>query len=268
MAKGRGGDGILVASMTTATQLAAHGYDLASCGFAAAADRNVYQFLAAPLARAVIETLDDPSASILDVAAGTGAVGRHFPTVIALDVTGEQLRRNQARCRVEADGQRLPFRDSSFGAAVCGFGINHVTDPMVLLTEMARVAPVVGVSTWLRPEVAYRPKQVVFAALARRCGRVRSALGELLDRYGDAVGSVDAVTHLLVSSGLESQVRAVQVEIPWPGVDAYLDYRLSMPTSSSAQDHALRNELRQELLGLSAEDLVWRPRIIVGIGRV
>ena len=200
---------------------------------------------------------------VLDVAAGSGAVGRHLARAVAVDVSLEQLRRNKdAWLRVRADGERLPFRADSFAAAVCGFGINHVADPGRLLREMGRVAPVVGVSTWQRPERPYPPKQAVFDCLARRAGGPRSAVGELLDGYSDAVGSVDAVAELLRGAELASRGRlASEVEVPWPGVDAYLDYRLSMPTSAPAVDDAdLRAELREVLGKLPLAALTWRRR--------
>jgi SAM-dependent methyltransferase len=246
----------------------AESYDRAAAGFAGAADRHVYRLLAAPLVAAVARVADVGAGTMLDVAAGTGAVGRHFTRTVAVDVSLEQLRHNHSRLRVRADGQGLPFRDGCFAAAVCGFGVNHLADPAALVREMARVSPVVGVSTWQRPEVPYAPKQVVFEVLARRAGGARSAAGVLLDRYTAAVGSVDAVATLLRSNGLRGDVQVAEVEVPWPGIDAYLDYRLSMPSTTEVLgDAGLRAELQGALASLPAATLTWRPAIIVGVGR-
>ena len=258
----------MVALVTTPGRLVAQSYDRAAEGFAAAADQHVYRLLAAPLVAAVARVADIGAGTVLDVAAGTGAVGRHFPRAVAVDLSFEQLRHNDARRRVGADGERLPFRDQCFAAAVCGFGVNHVADPAALVQEMARVSPVVGLSTWQRPEVPYAPKQVVFEVLARRTGGARSAAGLLLDRYTAAVGSVDAVASLIRADCASGDVHVAEVEIPWPGIDAYLDYRLSMPTSVQVLDDAgLRTELRDALASLPTEALTWRPGIIVGVGR-
>ena len=252
----------------SARRLVAEGYDRAASRFADAADRHVYRRLAAPLVEEVGRRSGPSAGIVLDVAAGAGAVGRSFPRAVAVDFSLGQLRHNPAPWRVRADGERLPFRADSFAAAVCGFAVNHVAEPAALVGEMARVAPVVGVSTWQQPNVPYPPKQVVFDVLARRAGRSRSPVGELLDHYGDAVGSVDAIARLLQDAGLESQVDAVEVEIPWPGVDAYLDYRLAMPTSPSVSDDAaLRAELWEALDALPPSALRRHPTIIVGVGR-
>ncbi|MCA1841646.1 MAG: methyltransferase domain-containing protein [Actinobacteria bacterium] len=260
--------GVTPPDQRSVPRLIAESYDLAASRFAGAADQQVYRLLAAPLAEAVGRVADTSGATVLDVAAGSGAVGRHFARAVAVDVSVEQLRRNGARLRVRADGERLPFRGDSFTAAVCGFGVNHVADPGGLVREMARVAPVVGVSTWQRPEPPYPPKQVVFDILVRRAGRPRSAVGELVDRYGDSVGSVAAIAALLGAAGLESRVDVVEVEVPWPGIDAYLDYRLSMPTSAPVVDDAdLRAELRHALGALSPASLAWHAGIVVGVGR-
>ena len=259
--------GAVVAVVNPSGQLVTASYDRAAPGFAAAADLHVYRLLAAPLVAAVARVVDVSTVTVLDVAAGTGAVGRHFPRAVAVDLSLEQLRHNVARLRVRADAQDIPFRARSFAAAVCGFGVNHVANPAALVREMARVAAVVGVSTWQRPEVPYLPKQVVFEVLARRAGAARSAAGLLLDRYTEAVGSVDAVATLLRSSGVPGVVEVAEVEVPWPGIDAYLDYRLSMPSSARVvDDDELRTELRDALGALPADTLVWRPRIIVGVG--
>lgn len=258
----------MVSGLTSSRRLVAESYDRAASGFAEAADQHVYRLLAVPLVEAIASMVVEHSGTVLDVAAGTGAVGRHFAQTVAVDVSVEQLRRNHGPQRVRADGERLPFRAGSFVAAVCGFGINHVANPAGLAREMARVAPVVGVSTWQRPEVPYAPKRAVFDVLARRSGSARSAAGELVDRYTDAVGSVDVVEAVLASAGLRTEVGVTAVEVPWPGVDAYLDYRLSMPSSAQVLDDAgLRAELRDALCSLPPEALIWRPGIIVGVGR-
>jgi SAM-dependent methyltransferase len=226
----------------------------------------VYGALAAPLAA----ELGAPGAdgSTLDVAAGSGALGGYFTEVVALDLAPGQLRRNPAAMRVLADAARLPFPADSFPRAGCAFGINNVDDPGALVREMARVARVVGLSTWRRPEQRHEPKEIVYDALERQVGSSRSEIGGHLDRLTAAVGSTAAVTALLEGAGLAADVQEVEVEIPWPGAAAYLGYRLAMPATATPRDlGALRADVIPRLEALAPEQLAWRPRVIVGIGR-
>ena len=64
-------------------------------------------------------------------------------------------------------------------------------------TWFERVAPVVGLLTWARPEEHYAPKQIVLDAVERHAGRFRTEAGDLIDEMTDATGSVVAVTGLL-----------------------------------------------------------------------
>lgn len=257
----------MVTDVSASRRLVADSYDRVASAFAESADQRVYRFLAAPLVTRVGRCADTAAGVVLDVAAGTGAVGRQFPSTVATDISLEQLGYNTARRRVLADGERLPFRSDSFVAAVAGFGINHFADPTTLLAEMSRVAPVVGVTTWQRPDATFVPKQLVLDALASRAGGPRSPVGEALDRYGDEIGSVTAVEAALAAAGMAPNVVSVEVEVPWPGVDAYLDYRLTMPSVPEVDDAAeVRTELREALGALPPKSLIWRPRIIVGVG--
>ena len=119
----------MVAVMTTdagrARRLFAEAYDASAAGFARSADRLVYAYLARPLARALAEA-DGP---VLDVAAGSGALGRLLPAAVALDLSAAQLRHNPLPARLQGDAERLPFRDDAFAAAGCAFGDAHFPDP-------------------------------------------------------------------------------------------------------------------------------------------
>jgi SAM-dependent methyltransferase len=244
----------------------AESYDAAADGFADLAAPLVYGALAAPLA----DVLGAPAAdgTMLDVAAGSGALGGYFQTVVALDLSPGQLRRNPAAARVLADAARLPFPSASFPRAGCAFGINNVDDPAALVREMARVAPVVGVSTWRRPEARYEPKEIVYDALERQVGSSRSEVGVHLDRLTAAVGTAAAVTALLQGAGLAAEVAEVEVDIPWPGASAYLGYRLAMPATATPHDvDALRADVLPRLEALSPEQRAWRPGVIIGVGR-
>jgi ubiquinone/menaquinone biosynthesis C-methylase UbiE len=243
-------------------------YDRVAPAFRRIADPLVYRFLARPLVDAVAGALGSTPGPVLDVAAGTGAFGRAFAHVVAVDISSGQLSANPSNRRVQADVERLPFGADTFAAVGCAFGINHLERPAVALGEMARVAPIVAVTTWSRPEVDYAPKRIFQEAIERRGGCARSSFGRVLDELSDRVGSVPAVTELLMCAGLEPCVRQVEVEVPWLGWDTFLDYRLAMPSSAQLVDRdALRAEMADAIAQLEDDDLAWRPQVVVGVGR-
>jgi SAM-dependent methyltransferase len=196
----------VVSDRRRAKRLFAEAYDASAAGFARSADRLVYTYLARPLAR----VLGEAAGPVLDVAAGSGALGRLLPAAVALDLSAAQLRHNPLPARLQGDAERLPFRDDAFTAAGCAFGINHFPDPRTAVAEMARVAPVVGLLTWVRPEAPYRPKQAVLEVVARHAGSDRTAAGILADELGERVGSPAAVLALLEGAGLGANVAEVE----------------------------------------------------------
>jgi SAM-dependent methyltransferase len=248
-----------------AKRLFAEAYDASAASFARSADRLVYTYLARPLARALAEA----GGPVLDVAAGSGALGRLLPAAVALDLSAAQLRHNPLAARVQGDAERLPFHDDAFAAAGCAFGINHFPDPGAALAEMARVAPVVGVLTWLRPEAPYRPKQAVMEVVAGHAGADRTAAGVLADELGERVGSPAAVRALLEGAGLRPEAAEVTVDLPWPGAAAFVDYRLAtVGVAGLVEDPAaVRRQAIAAVAALPADTLPWTPRLVLGVGR-
>jgi SAM-dependent methyltransferase len=256
--------GALVTDARRTRRLFAEAYDASAASFARSADRLVYSYLARPLARALAEA----GGPVLDVAAGSGALGRLLPAAVALDLSAAQLRHNPLAARLQGDAERLPFRDDTFAAAGCAFGINHFPDPAAALGEMARVAPRVGVLTWVRPEAPYLPKQAVMEVVARHAGSDRSAAGLLADELGERVGSPTAVRALLDGAGLRAEVAEVAVDLPWPGAAAFVDYRLATVGVAGLVDPAaIRREAIAAVAALPPDTLPWSPRLVLGVGR-
>jgi SAM-dependent methyltransferase len=247
--------------------LVAAAYDQAASAFAGFADRHVYRHLARPLAGA-LAGVDGP---VLDVAAGSGALGRLLAVpVVAIDLSPAQLAGNPLAARVCGDAERLPFADGAFAAAACAFGVNHLPDPLAAVREMARVAPVAALLTWSRPEVAYAPKLAVQAVIDRHVpGAPRSAVGRALDGLGDAVGSPGVLHGLLTGAGLTAEAGELAGEVPWPGAEAFVDYRLAMVTVPDLGEaaEAVRREAVQAVAALPAAELAWRPRLVLAVGR-
>jgi SAM-dependent methyltransferase len=246
-------------------RLVGHDYGVSGASYARYAEPLVYRFLSIPLAQA----LGSPDGHTLDVASGTGSLGRSFRQAIAVDLAHGQLVQNPLTSRVLGDAERLPFRDSAFAAAGCAFGLAHFPDPAAAVAEMARVAPVVGLLTWARPETPFEPKSIVLATIERHAGAQRTPAGSIVDEMADRVGSENVLESLLRTAGMDAQVRTVAVEVPWPGTDAFIQYRLSLSGVSAliADPAAVMEEAAARISSLGPDALRWCPRLILGIGR-
>jgi SAM-dependent methyltransferase len=93
-----------------------------------------------------------PSDRVLDVAGGTGALGRHLSRgaagCVVLDLVPEMLDAGAAAVAEEGrrdvlflqgDAGALPFRADQFDVVVTRFALHHMTDPARTIAEMARV---------------------------------------------------------------------------------------------------------------------------------
>jgi SAM-dependent methyltransferase len=249
-----------------AKRLIASSYDDAAHLFARFADAHVYRYLAEPLARS-LAAVHGP---ILDVASGTGALARLLADVVAVDISRRQLELNPVPLRVQSDAEDLAFADDSFAASASAFGVNHFPRPERAVTEMARVAPFVALMTWKRPEdTPYAPKEKVLEIIERHCGRPRSPVGDAVERMTTEVGSEGALASLLSAAGLSPAVSVVEVEVPWPGPEPFVDYRLSMmgTLAREADMPTIRNEAVAAVAELPDVALTWRPKLLLGIGR-
>ncbi|HEX8699361.1 MAG TPA: methyltransferase domain-containing protein [Myxococcaceae bacterium] len=98
-----------------------------------------------------------PTMKVLDVAAGTGHLGRaiapYAAEVVCLDVTPAMLeegRREAARAGlanvrfIEGQAETLPFAEHEFQLVVCRFALHHFPELAVPLREMKRVCAVGG----------------------------------------------------------------------------------------------------------------------------
>jgi len=105
--------------------------------------------------RAVRELEVAPEGDVLDLCAGTmdltRLVARAFPArnVVAADFAAHMLEQGRSKApraeTVVADAMDLPFRDASFGAVICGFGIRNVSDVKRVAHNVRRVLAPGGV---------------------------------------------------------------------------------------------------------------------------
>ena len=254
----------VVSDAGRAKRLFAEAYDRSADGFARSADRLVYGYLARPLARALAEA----AGRVLDVAAGSGALGRLLPAVVALDLSAAQLRHNPLEARLQGDAERLPFRDGTFAAAGCAFGINHFPDPggggrdgpgrpagraahlgpaRAPLPSQAGGHGGGGPPRRQRPHRRRRPRR-----RARRAGRLRRR------RPGPAGGRRPA----------PGRGRG-RGRPPLAGAAAFVDYRLATVGVAGLVDDpaTVRREAIAAVAALPAETLPWTPRLVLGVGR-
>jgi len=116
-------------------------YDLANTLFSLGHDRH--------WRRVAVRAVDPrPGETVLDVAAGTGALSTGLATagarVVPLDLSWAMLATGagrQARAVLWTNGEaaRLPFADRTFDAVTIAFGLRNLPDPVGGLVEMARV---------------------------------------------------------------------------------------------------------------------------------
>jgi SAM-dependent methyltransferase len=256
----------MVSELGEAKRLIEASYDHGSAEFARFADDLAYSYLAEPLA-AAISSFGEP---VLDVAGGTGALSRRLGDAVVADISFGQLIHNPVPKRVQADAELLPFANDSFAVATSAFGINHFPNPSVAVSEMARVAPNLGLLTWVRPEEEpFQPKVLVLDAIARYTGVETSETGRLVDEMSEAVGSARAIRSLLEGAGLHAEVEIVVVDVPWPGTQRFIDYRLSMmgPDRRIEDIEGLRKEVAEAIDSLSEDQRRWNAGLVLGIGR-
>ena len=90
--------------------------------------------------------------SILDVGSGAGQIAGHLldfsdagARITCIDISQPMLRRARQRLKSErpdyvvADVTSLPFANDSFDGITCGYVLEHVPDPALGLSELARV---------------------------------------------------------------------------------------------------------------------------------
>lgn len=174
---------------------------------------------------------------VLDVGAGTGAAGRAAMAagaagVVAVDASIGMLA-HQAAARppaVAGDVLALPFATSAFGGTVAAFSLNHLTDPVAGLREMARATRPGGAvlaSTYAEDD-NHPVRAAVVAALAARGWAPEPWYRSMSATAMPLLASLERFRAAAAEAGLAGAVEAVRV--PFPELDAadLVAWRLGM----------------------------------------
>lgn len=153
---------------------------------------------------------------LLEVGAGTARNAPLHPaatfgvmtdiSVAMLAVAGRRTDLPRAMRRVAADVQRLPFRDSIFGAALSTLVFCEVNDPLAGLIELQRVLAPGGSSVFLEH---VRPDSRVAAILFDLLNRVTSRFGEHVNRNTVAMITRAGYRMDRVESGAGTVIRLI-----------------------------------------------------------
>ena len=98
------------------------------------------------------------------------------------------------------------------------------------------------------------------------CWRRSTPRREFLQTW--PVGAPAAVRDLLAGAGLAPEVAEVEVDLPWPGAAAFVDYRLATVGVAGLVDDpaTVRREAIAAVAALPPETLPWTPRLVLGTG--
>jgi SAM-dependent methyltransferase len=184
---------------------------------------------------------------VLDVASGTGLVGRALADKVAagtaVDSTPAMIAEGRERAAAEGhralefvsgSAERLPFADASFSLVVTRFSLHHFSDPAPAVDEMVRV---------LRPDGRVVVNDLVAStdpAVAARQDHVE----RLRDRSHVRMPPRGAVAGWLLSRGLEVQTVAER-EIDRP-VEPWLQQSVTDPDAASAVRAAFEADVAGE----------------------
>ncbi len=180
--------------------------DRAAAGFAGGGD-----FLLREVADRLLLRLDDVKrrfAKVLDLGCHTGQLAPGFARrggvelLVEADLSAAMARRAAGRCRLVADEEWLPFRESSFDLVVSALSLHWVNDLPGALVQINRALEPDGLllGAMLGGETLHELREAFMRAEAEREGGVRphvspfpdvQDVGGLLQRAGFALPVVD-----------------------------------------------------------------------------
>jgi len=195
----------------------------------------------------MIDTLEpDPQDAVLDVAAGTGHLGRAIAPrvrcVVCLDLTAEMLHEGEQAAQREGltnitflrgAAEELPYPDSVFDTVVSRFAVHHFVEPMVQVREMVRVCRPGG--------------KVVLIDLVAPENQGEAAAYNRLERLRDP-----SHTHALTTEelrGILEGCRLTSIRTASRDVEVEAERWLALTSTPTAREQAIREDLMQDVLG-------------------
>jgi ubiquinone/menaquinone biosynthesis C-methylase UbiE len=195
----------------------------------------------------MIDTLEpNPQDAVLDVAAGTGHLGRAIAPrvrrVVCLDLSpnmlheGEQAAQREGLTNItflRGAAEDLPYPDSVFDAVVSRFAVHHFVEPMVQVREMARVCRSGG--------------KVVLIDLVAPENQGEAAAYNRLERLRDPSHTRALTTEEL--RGILEGCRLTGIRTASRDVEVEAERWLTLTSTTAARAQAIREDLMQDVLG-------------------
>lgn len=188
-----------------------------------------------------------PDEAVLDVASGTGHIGRAVAAraryVVAMDLTPTMLRHGKAEADATGvrnilfelgDAAHLPYLDASFDLITSRFAIHHFEDPRIQLAEMVRVC---------RPGGRVGIVDMVTATPDTEATQEHNRLERLRDQTHTEILSLEAMANLLKQLGLQVVRHSMQ------DVELSVNQWLASAQTSEDASEQVRAALRAELDG-------------------
>jgi ubiquinone/menaquinone biosynthesis C-methylase UbiE len=209
----------------------------------------------------IVDTLEpDPHDAVLDVAAGTGHLGRAIAPrvrrVVCLDLTPDMLHEGEQAAQREGltnitflrgAAEDLPYPDSVFDAAVSRFAVHHFVEPVVQVREMARVCRTGG--------------KVVLIDLVAPEDQGEAVAYNRLERLRDPSHTQALTTEEL--RGILADCGLTGIHTASRDVEVEAERWLALTSTPTARAQAIREELMQDVLGLASTGM--RPFLHDGV---
>lgn len=148
-------------------------------------------------------TVNRSTELVLDLAVGTGDSAREIIKkgikVIGVDISFEMIKNSKNKINrknysaIVASGYNIPFKDNTFDAVTCAFGIRNMHDTEKALKEIYRVIRKKGIALILefsmpdnffrRPYIFYLRKVVPFIASIFSNRQAYEYLGESIENF-------------------------------------------------------------------------------------
>jgi ubiquinone/menaquinone biosynthesis C-methylase UbiE len=174
---------------------------------------------------------------------------------------------------VAMDAQRLAFRSESFDAAVLAFVLFHLADPVKGLVEVARVlrpGGTIGVATW-GTKASFRASTAWDEELdASGAGQDRAAAtdqDELIDTPAKLGGLLERAGYTVIRAWTERFTHQWNLDTLIAQRIGFGPYRRRLDTLDTPARTACLARITVWLAGMDAEDFVYRPEIVFGVGR-